>query len=254
MKTILMSTVAALVIVCGPAAQAAEVTLIGPGGIRAAGEKVAEAFEKKTGNTVKTTFGSGGGTKERVIKGDAFDVPIVQPPVAPVIASGHVVPTSQKLFTSVSVGLAVKSGAPRPDISTADAVKRLFLAAKFIAYPNAATGAGAGISMNETLEKLGITEQMKPKIKIAQGGRGAMEMLAKGEVDYGLTYISEIITEPGVEFVAALPKDISPPTELIGFMTAHPKDPAATKALYDFFTGPEALAIYKATGMNLPGS
>src|SRR5437870_2100800 len=155
MKYLLMTTVAAFVIASAPDARAAEITLIGPGGIRAAGEQIASAFEKKTGHTVKTTFGSGGGTKDRVIKGEAFDVPIVQPPVAPVIASGHVVPASQKLFTSVAVGVAVKTGAPKPDISTADAVKRMLLNAKFIAYPNAETGAGAGISFNQTLQKLG---------------------------------------------------------------------------------------------------
>src|SRR3954463_15234892 len=139
MKDLLTSAVAAgtiFVISCAPQARAAEVTVIGPGGIRAAVEQIIPGFEKKTGHTVKGTFGSGGGTKDRVIKGEAFDVPIVQPPAAPVIASGHVVPGTQKLLTSVSVGLAVRTGAPIPDISTADAVKKLLLAAKFISYPN----------------------------------------------------------------------------------------------------------------------
>src|SRR5437016_12161415 len=117
-------------------------------------------FERATGHKVKATFGSGGGTKDRVIKGEPFDVPIVQLPLAPVISSGHVVPASQTLVASVAVGLAVRTGAPKPDISNAEAVKRLLLGAKFIAYPNAATGAGAGLSFNATLEKLGIAEQM----------------------------------------------------------------------------------------------
>ena len=180
-------------------ARASEITLIGPGGIRAAGQELVTAFEKATGHKVTATFGSGGGTKERVIRGEPFDVPIVQLPLEPVIASGHVVAASETWLANVAVGLAVRSGAPKPDISNADAVKRLLLGAKAIAYPNAATGAGAGISFNATLQKLGIAEVMQPKIKIAQGGRGAMELLAKGEVDFGLTYISEIITEPGVE-------------------------------------------------------
>src|SRR5205085_9940684 len=120
------------------------------------------------------------------------------------------------------VGVAVRTGAPKPDISSADAVKRLLLGSKAIAYPNAASGAAAGVSFNETLQKLGITDAMKPKIKIAQRGRGAMELLAKGEVDIGLTFIiSEIITEPGVEVVGSLPRDISTPTALVGFVSAN---------------------------------
>lgn len=77
-------------------ASAAEITLIAPGGIRAAVVEMIPAFEKKTGNTVKATFGSGNGTKQRVVKGDAFDVPIVQPPYPDVLASGNVVNNTEK--------------------------------------------------------------------------------------------------------------------------------------------------------------
>ncbi len=216
MKRFLLSAVAIITVWSSDLGRAAEVTLIAPGGIRAAVEQMIPDFERATGHKVKATFGSGGGTKERVIKGEPFDVPVVQLPLEPVIASGHVVAASETPLATVSVGVAVRTGAPKPDISTADAVKRLLLGSKAIAYPNAASGAAAGVSFNETLEKLGIAEVMKPKIKVAQGGRGAMELLAKGEVDIGLTFISEIITEPGVEVVGPLPRDISTPTALVG--------------------------------------
>src|ERR1700730_16292730 len=88
-------------------ARAAEVTLIAPGGIRAALDQMIPAFEKATGHKVKATFGSGGGTKDRVIKGEAFDVPIVQLPLEPVIASGHVVAASETRLATVSMGVAV---------------------------------------------------------------------------------------------------------------------------------------------------
>jgi molybdate transport system substrate-binding protein len=252
MKYLLLSTVAALAMTSSEAARATEITLIAPGGIRAAVVQMIPDFERRTGHTVKATFGSGGGTKDRVIKGDAFDVPIVQPPLEPVTASGHVVADSETPLAIVQVGVAVRTGAPKPDIATADAVKRLLLGAKAIAYPNAASGAAAGVSFNETLQKLGITDAMKPKIKIAQGGKGAMEMLAKGDVDIGLTFISEIITEPGVEVVGPLPRDISTPTALVGFVSAQAKDPAAAKALLSYLSGPEAAAVYKERGM-VPG-
>jgi molybdate transport system substrate-binding protein len=233
-------------------ARAAEITLIGPGGIRAAATQLIADFEKATGHKVKATFGSGGGTKQQVIKGEPFDVPIVQLPLEPVIASGHVIASSETLLATVAVGIAVRSGAPKPDISNADAVKRLLLGAKAIAYPNAATGAAAGVSFNETLQKLGIAEAMKAKIKIAQGGRGAMELLAKGEVDFGLTFISEIITEPGVEVVGALPRDISTPTALVGFISAHSKNQEAATALLRHLSSPDAAQVYRQRGMQ-PG-
>jgi molybdate transport system substrate-binding protein len=233
-------------------ASAAEVTLIAPGGIRAAIEQMTPEFERKTGHKVQATFGSGGGTKARVVKGDPFDVPVVQPPLPEVIASGHVVAATETPLATVSVGVAVRTGSPKPDISSADAVKRLLLGAKAISYPNAASGAAAGVSFNETLQKLGIAEEMKPKIKIAQGGRGAMELLAKGEVDIGLTFISEIITEPGVEVVGPLPRDISTPTGLVAFVAAHAKAPEAAKALVDYLSGPEAAKVYTQRGMQ-PG-
>ena len=251
-KFLVWAVVPISVVSMSAAAGAAEVTLIGPGGIRAAVDQMIPAFEKATGHKVKATFGSGGGTKERVIKGEPFDVPIVQLPLEPVVASGHVMAASETPLAFVAVGVAVRTGAPKPDISSADAVKRLLLGAKAIAYPNAATGAAAGVSFNETLQKLGIADAMKPKIKIAQGGRGAMELLAKGEVDIGLTFISEIITEPGVEVVGPLPRDISTPTALVGYVSAHTREPGAAQALLRYLSSAETAAVYKQRGME-PG-
>src|SRR5262245_17260968 len=232
--------------------RAAEVSLIAPGGIRAAVDQMIPAFEKATGHRVKAAFGSGGGTKERVIKGETFDVPIVQLPLEPVIASGHVVAASETPLATVSVGVAVRTGAPKPDISTAAAVKRLLLGSKAISYPNATSGAAAGVSFNETLEKLGIAEAMKPKIKIAQGGRGAMELLAKGEVDIGLTFISEIIPEPGFGVVGLVARELSTQTALVGFLSTHSREPEAAKALLRYLSSPEAAVVYKERGMQ-PG-
>src|SRR5579871_5411545 len=108
----------------GPALHAqSEVTLIAPGGIRAAIEQLIPGFERQTGHKVKATFGSGLGTKQQVAHGEAFDVPIVQPPYPEVLASGHVMVSSAKPLAGVAVGVAVRQGALKPDISTPDAVK-----------------------------------------------------------------------------------------------------------------------------------
>jgi molybdate transport system substrate-binding protein len=242
-----MLVVFVLGISCGTRAQT-EVTLIAPGGIRTSIEKLIPGFESKTGYKVKATFGSGGGTKKQVVQGDAFDVPVVQPPLQEVLASGNVVASTETPLASVAVGVAVRKGTPKPDISTPEAVKRTLLAAKSIAYPDASGGAAAGVSFNETLKRLGIAEQMQPKIKPAQGGAGAMALAAKGEVEIGLTFMSEM-GDPGIDIVGPLPREISPPTTLVGFVSTHAKDPAAAKALLKYLSSPEAAAVYKAQGM-----
>jgi len=229
-----------------------EVTLVAPGGIRTAIEQLIPGFEAKTGIKVKPTFTSGGGAKQQVIKGDVFDVPIVQPPLETVLASGNVVASSATPLASVAVGVAVRKGAPKPDISTPDAVKRMLLAAKSIAYPNPAGGAAAGVSFDQALKKLGIAEQVEPKIKRAQGGAAAMTMTAKGEVEIGLTFLSEM-EEPGLDIVGPLPREISTPTELVGFVSSHAKNAAGAKALLEYLSSPAAASVYKAGGMQ-PGT
>jgi molybdate transport system substrate-binding protein len=229
----------------------AEVTLIAPGGIKSAVEQLIPGFERTSGHKVKPTFGSGLGTKRQVTQGEPFDVPIVQPPYPEVLASGHVVAGSAKTLATVAVGVAVRKGAPKPDISTPAAVKKLFLAAKSIAYPDPSGGAAAGVSFDETVKKLGIAEQIESKLKRARGGAGAMEMAAKGEAEIGLTFLSEM-NEPGIDVVGPLPKEISTPTTLVGFVSAHAKDPVAARALLDYLSSPAAAAVYKAQGMQ-PG-
>jgi molybdate transport system substrate-binding protein len=252
MKRIVTSLLVASVVFSSYGAIAADITLIAPGGIRAAIEQMIPAFEKKTGHKVKATFGSGLGTKAQVVKGDPFDVPIVQPPYPDVIASGNVVAKSETPLAYVAIGVAVRPGTKHPDISTADAFKKLMLSAKSISYPNPAGGAAAGVSLDETMKKLGIAEQMKSKTKLAQGGAGAMKMLAAGEVEIGMTFVSEIITEPGVEVVGSLPESASTPTRLVGFIGAHAKDPQAAKQLLDYLSSADAAKVYKERGM-VPG-
>jgi molybdate transport system substrate-binding protein len=261
MRRVLLSAGAIAILMsisCGARAQS-EVTLVAPGGIRSAVEQMAPGFEQKTGYKIKGTFLSGGGTKQEVVRGGAYDVPIVQPPYPDVLASGNVVETSATPLASVAVGVAVKKGAPKPDISTPEAVKKMLLAAKSISSPDAATGAAAGVSINDMLKKLGIDEQIEPKLKRvkgkgpggAGGGDVAMAMVASGEVEIGLTFLSEM-NDPGIDRVGALPREISPRTTLVGFISTHAKNPEAAKALLDYLSSPAAAAVYKAIGME-PG-
>lgn len=225
-----------------------EVTLIAPGGIQAAIQTLIPQFEKKTGLKVKASFGSGLGTKQQVARGEAFDVPIVQPPFPEVLASGNVLAASAVTLAAVSVGVAVRQGAAKPDISTPDAVKRTLLAAKSVSFPNPAGGAAAGVSLVNTLKRLGIAEQIEPRLKRAQGGASAMKMVAAGEAEIGLTFVSEM-NEPGIEIVGPLPKDISAPTTLVGFISSHAKNAATAKQVLDFISSSAAAPAYRAAHM-----
>jgi molybdate transport system substrate-binding protein len=228
-----------------------EVALIAPGGIRDALQQMIPGFERKTGHTVKATFGSGGGTRQQVMRGEPFDVSIVQPPLSEVLATGHVVAASETPLATVAVAVAVRKGAPKPDIATPDAVRKMLLAAKAVSFPDGARGAAAGVSFEETLRKLGIAEQMQPKLMRVQGGANAIAVLAKGESDIGLTFASEI-HNPGVDIVGPLPREISTPTALVGFVAAHARAPEAAKALLTYLSSAEVAAIYKSLGMT-PG-
>ena len=230
---------------CSAPAQT-EVTVIGPGGVRAAVDKLIPGFEAKTGYKVKATYGSGGGTHAQVVKGDIFDVVIVQPPYQDVIASGNVVKDTEKELAAVPVGVAVKKGSPRPDISNAAAVKKLLLDAKSVSYPDPSGGAAAGVSFEQTLKRLGVLDEVKAKYK-----PGQPTLAAKGEVEVSVTFLSEI-NDPGVDIIGPLPKEISTPVALVAFVHAKAKDPTAAKALVQYLSGPEAAAVYKGLWM-VPG-
>jgi molybdate transport system substrate-binding protein len=235
----------------GVRAHAAEITLIAPGGIRDAIQKMIPDFERKTGHTVKATFGSGGGTKQQVMSGELFDVPIVQPPLPVVVATGHVIAATETSLATVPVAVAVRKGAAKPNIATAEAVKTMLLSAQRVSFPDGARGAAAGVSFEDTLRKLGIVEQMQPKLLRVQGGANAINVLAKGESDIGLTFLSEIHND-GVDIVCALPRDISTPTALVGYVHTQSKVPDAARALLQYLSSPEVAGIYKSLGM-VPG-
>jgi molybdate transport system substrate-binding protein len=252
MKHILISAAIAAML-GGPAtAWADQVTLIAPGGMRCPLDRLAPDFERKTGHAVKVTIGSGGTTHQQVVRGEAFDVPIVQPPYKDVIDSGNVVVGSETPLATVPLVVVVRKGATRPDISTADAVKRMLLAAKAISYPdgNGGLGGAAGVSFDNTQKKLGIFEQMQPKVKRVQGV-SLMQLVTRGDIDVAVTFSSEV-NDPGVDVVGQLPRDISTPTGLVGFVSSKATSPAAAKAVLSYLASADGIAAYKACAMQ-PG-
>ncbi len=234
----------------GRAVAQGEITLISPASIRPALEQILTGFERKTGDKVKVTFGNGGRNRQQVASGEAvFDVSILQPPYPEVLASGNVVTSSATPFASIPIGVAVKQGAAKPDLSTPEAVKRMLLSAKSITYPAAAGGAAAGVSIEATFKQLGIADEMQPKVRT---GAGAIGLVATGDVELYLTFLSEM-TAPGIDLVGPLPPEISTPTALVGFVSTHAKNPAAAQDLLNYLSSSDAAEVYKAHWM-LPNS
>ena len=236
---------------CLPLLAQREITLIAPVGIQDVVDELIPSFEMKTGYKVKPTYGTGLRTKKQVADGERFDLPIVQVPYDDVLRSGHVVASSARPLASSRIGVAVKKGAVKPDISSADAVKRMLLAARSIVYPNPARGPAAGIVFDEMLVKLGIDAQVKPKLKPVVGLE-VMKITARGESDIGIQFLSQLMEEPGIDIVGPLPEDLAPPTRLVGFVSAHATDAKAAQALLDYLSSAGAAPVYRRHQMQ-PG-
>lgn len=232
-----------------------EITFLAPGIMQEPIEQLIKQFEAKTGHKVKATFGGEDSTKQQIIMGEEFDVPALEntgkTPLDDVIKSGNVMADSATPIAKIPVGVAVKKGAPKPDISTPEAVKQMLLNAKAISYPDLAALPASGISVNDTIKKLGILDQMQPKTKFGRGGAGAMKLVASGDVEVGFTFLPGM-TDPGIDIVGTLPEAISPPTVVVGFVSTHAKDPAAAKEFLKFLASHDSDQAYIGDKM-LPG-
>jgi molybdate transport system substrate-binding protein len=245
-----LSTIAVALLLLNPNGASAQqqellVSIVGRGDD--AFKELIARFEMKTGIKVALKFPNFIASRDLIVKGEPFDVGIVEfPHDADVLASGNVVPGSA---TTVAVGwmaVAVKKGAAKPDISTAAAVKRMLLNAKSIAYPDPENGTGAsGMNVVMMLRRLGIEDAVKAKTKLTQGGGRAMAMAASGEAEIGMTYHIGMYGNSNIDIVGTLPAEVCPPMPLLGFVSSKSTHAAAAKELLAFLSAPEAAATYK---------
>ena len=235
-----------------PMACAAEIKLLTAGAMRAVVVAVLADFEKQTGHKVSLDNDTAGGLSKRIDGGEAFDVAIITPAVVDDLAKkGRIVPGSRIDLAKVGMGVAIKEGAPAPDIGTVDAFKRTLLAAKSVAYIDPKAGGSSGIYFDKLLDRLGIADQVRPKAKLKAGGYVA-ELVASGEAEIAIHQISEIVPVKGVTLAGPLPAEIQNSTVYAGGIGAAAKDGAAAKALLAFLAGPAIDPILKSKGMQKP--
>src|SRR5664280_2362809 len=230
-------------------ANAAEVKVLSAGAFKQVVLALVPEYQRQTGNTVTVENGTTGQLKKRIDGGEAFDIVVITPAVIDeMIAIGKVAAGSEVKLAGVGIGVVVKEGAPKPDISTVEKFKQALLAAKSVAYIDPASGGSSGIYVDKLLVKLGIAEQIKPKAKLKQGGHVA-DLIVSGEAELGIHQISEIVPVKGAALVGPLPKEIQNTTTYAAGLSASAKDKDAAKELIEYLSGPDAAAVLKSKGM-----
>jgi len=226
-------------------AQATEIKVMQSAAFREAYLELAPQFERATGHKLVTLWVPSVQMMNRLKGGETVDVVILSSSsLDELIDAGMIARDSKVDLARSGVGVAVRAGAPRPDISSANAVKRALLAAKGIAY---STGP-SGIYLAGLFERMGIAEQLKPKLKQVQG-EPAGGVVARGEADLAFQQVSELLPVAGIDLVGPLPPDIQKITTFSAGICVGAKEPDAAKALIHFLTAPAAAPVIRKKGM-----
>lgn len=240
-------TVLAAAIV-GPAFGAG-ITVLGSPGFREAYNALLPGFEKATGNRVTTNWGGVTGVARRVANGETADIIIL--PVAQIddlIARGKLVMATRVVVASSGVGVAVRRGAPKIDLSSGDAVRAALLAANSVAYSTGPSGA----HMAGLIRQWEIADQLKGKIVIAPADTPVGVVVARGGADVGFQQVSELIHVEGVDYLGPLPADIQETTVFAAAVHRNARSPDAARDLIRFLSAPDAAPVIRKAGMD-PG-
>lgn len=238
-----------LAVAVAPTANAAEIKVLTAGAFKQVVLALVPDFERDTGHKVTVANDTAGGLKKRIEGGEAFDVAVITPVVVDALIAKNLIASGSRVdLASVGVGVMVKEGAPKPDVSTVDAFKRALLAAKSVAYIDPKSGGSSGIYIDKLLERLGVAAEVRPKAKLKMGGYVA-ELIVSGEAELGIHQISEIVPVKGVALVGPLPKEIQLTTTYSAGLSPSTKNKDAAQALIKAFSGAAAAKLLKSKGM-----
>jgi molybdate transport system substrate-binding protein len=248
----LCAAVAALIIATAPA-RAAEVDAMITTAMKAAVDELAPPFERASGNTLHIVYGPSGGLARRLTGGETADLVIVESKVLDELTRQGKVAPGRTDLARTAIGIAVRKGAPKPDVSSADALRRALLAAKTIGHTAPAGGGVTALHIGGVFEKLGITAAVAPKVKLAAGGpNGRVSVLvSSGEAEIGLQLVSELMSNPDVEVIGMLPPELQLTAVISAGLTPGARQVEAARAFIRYLASPEAMAVYKAKGLGL---
>jgi molybdate transport system substrate-binding protein len=231
----------------GIAPKAGEIRVLCSNGMKAVVEEVRPQMERAVGHPLSIEFSSTASLKEKIDAGAAFDVAILTSEVLDALAKEHkIVAGTRANVARAGVGIGVRAGAPKPDISTPEMLKQALLRAKSITYTK--NGASA-VFVTKMIDRLGIAAELIPKLIADTRAGHVSQAVAEGQADMVLTLISEILPVHGVQFLGPLPQELQGYAVLAAGVGAHAKDAEASKAAVKFLTGPSIEPILKAKGM-----
>jgi len=231
------------------AATADELRVFVPRSIATVLGQIGPQFEQKTGYTLVVTSDLGAGLVRRINAGEPFDIFAgTVPQVAGLIKDGKLIADTRTDLARSGIGMEVRAGAPKPDISSVEAFKRTLLGAKSIAYLK--EGA-SGLYLAGLLDRLGIADAIKSKVTRPETDI-VSELVARGEVEIGMVVMTQIFTTPGVELVGPLPAEVQSYITFVGGVGTNSHAPDVARELIRFLTGPVAAPVIKAQGME-PG-
>ena len=230
----------------GTAVHAEEIRVLSSIGIRAVVEDLAPQFERTTKHKVTTVFDLAGALKTKIEGGEPFDVAILTPPLLDdLIAKGKVTSASRSIVARVGLGLMIRTGARKPDVSTVEAFKRTLLDAKSITY---ASAGASGVAFLATIEKLGIAAAVKAKAKPAATGDEVNANITSGASDLAVLPISEILPVRGAELGGIFPTDVQTYVVMAAGVSASARG-AAARDFVTFLMSPANTAVVRAKGM-----
>ena len=214
-------------------------------GAKAAVRELCTQFERATGNKIDLRFGVNAEVKNKIEAGESFDVVIGNPPIIDALIKDGTVVGPRADIGRAGLGVAVRAGAPKPDIASVEAFKRTLLAAKAVAFP----GKGAsGMYFVSLLDRMGIAAEMKSKLR-PMAAEDTVEVVARGDADMVVVVATRIVDVAGVDVVGPIPEELQTKIGFAAGLGAAAKEPEAAKALIRFLTAPAAAATLKAKGV-----
>ena len=250
-RTIAIATV--LMSAAGMAA-AAEIRVLSVGAVQNAVRNLAGAFETESGHRIVLSVNSPAVAMQKIKAGEVHDAVIISEPAMDQLdADGVVNPESRVPLASTGLGVAVREGAPLPNLSTAESFKKALLAAKSIVYGDPTLPNQSGEKAEKILRQAGILDALKPKLKIVPGQAASQEMVAKGEVEMGLYNVSEIPEGKGLKLAAPVPAPLQVATMYEAALMSDGSVPEAARAFIQFLAKPDARAKWIAAKLEPAG-
>ena len=224
----------------------ASIKVIASGGLKAAYQELAPGFERASGHRVATVFAGSVDIIQRMRAGEACDL-LVMPSsfIDELIKLGKVVSGSRADLARSGIGVAVRAGARKPDVSSSDALKRALLAAGSVSYSSSASG----IYLAGLFERMGIAAELRGKIRQSSPGVPVGELVARGEAEIGFQQVSELLPISGIDYLGPLPADVQHFTIFSAGLHIAAQEPAAARELIDFIKSPAVAAVIKKSGM-----